>query len=123
MKMHLDTAAGAHRITGYGSGYVTVDDRRLTRSFIVTPEELIVDWSPQNVDELEPAALEAITRLRPAIVLLGTGAEQRFPPSALLAPLLAGGIGIEIMTTAAACRTYNILVAEGRPVAAGLFIP
>ena len=123
MKMHLDTAAGAHRITGYGAGYVTVDDKRLSHSFIVTPEELITDWSPQNVAELDAAALEAVVRLGPSIVLLGTGPEQHFPPSSLLAPLLARGIGVEIMTTAAACRTYNILVAEGRPVAAGLLIP
>ncbi len=122
MKMHLDDTARAHRITGYGVGYVTVDEKRLTRSFIVTPDELITDWGPQNVAKLDEAALEALMRLRPSIVLLGTGVEQRFPPSALLAPMLGQGIGVEIMTTAAACRTYNILVAEGRPVAAGLFI-
>jgi uncharacterized protein len=75
------------------------------------------------MEELDEAALEAVLRLRPGIVLLGTGSEQRFPPSSLLAPMLTQGIGIEIMTTAAACRTYNILVAEDRPVAAGLLIP
>jgi uncharacterized protein len=123
MKLHLDTTAGAHRITAYGAGYVTVDERQLTRSFILTPKDLITDWSPQNVAELDEAALEAVARLQPGIVLLGTGSEQHFPPSSLLAPMLAQGIGIEIMTTAAACRTYNILVAESRPVAAGLFIP
>jgi uncharacterized protein len=123
MKMHLDSTAGAHRITGYGAGFVTVDEKQLTRSFIVTAEALISDWSPRNMEELDEAALEAVLRLRPGIVLLGTGSEQRFPPSSLLAPMLTQGIGIEIMTTAAACRTYNILVAEDRPVAAGLLIP
>ncbi len=123
MKMHLDTTAGAHRITGYGSGYVTVDETRLTRSLVVTPDVLINDWSPQSVVELDEAALEIVAHLRPAIVLLGTGAQQSFPPSRLLAGLFAEGIGVEIMTTAAACRTYNILVAEGRPVAAALFMP
>lgn len=123
MKMHLDSAGGAHRITGYSAGYVTVDEQRLTRSFIVTPEKLIIDWRPQSVEDLDAAALDVVAGLSPAIVLLGTGGEQRFPPSALLAPLLGQGIGIEIMATPAACRTYNILVAEGRPVAAGLFIP
>jgi uncharacterized protein len=123
MKMHLDTTAGAHRITGYGAGYVTVDEIRLTRSLVVSPDELISDWSPQSVAELDEAALEILAHLRPAIVLLGTGEEQRFPPSTLLSPLYTQGIGIEVMTTAAACRTYNILVAEGRPVAAGLIVP
>ena len=123
MKMHLDSTAGAHRITGYGAGYVSVDERQLRRSFILTPDKLISDWSPQSVAELDAAALEVVIALQPTIVLLGTGSEQRFPPSVLLAPMLTQGIGIEVMTTAAACRTYNILVAEGRPVAAGLFIP
>ncbi len=123
MKLHLDNTAGAHRITGYGTGYVSVDEKRLTRSFVLTPERLITDWSPQTVTELDEAALETVARLRPSIVLLGTGAEQCFPPSSLIAPMLGKGIGIEVMTTAAACRTYNILVAEGRHVAAGLFTP
>lgn len=122
MKMHLDSTAGAHRITGYGAGYVSVDDRRIERSFVLTPETLISDWGPRDIAELDQAALEVITRLRPGMVLLGTGLEHHFPSPALLAPLLAQGIGIEAMTTAAACRTYNILVAEGRQVAAGLFV-
>jgi len=123
MKMHLDSAAGAHRITGYGSGYVSVDENPLTRSFILTPGTLITDWHPQSVPELDDAAMQALMALGPSIVLLGTGAEQRFPPNALLAPVLRDGVGIEVMATAPACRTYNILVAEGRTVAAGMFIP
>ena len=123
MKMHLDSAKGVHRITAYGTGYVSVDDHRLTRSFILSPDTLIADWEPQNVAELDAAAMDVLMGLGPSIVLLGTGADQRFPPNALLVPLLVGGVGIEVMATAPACRTYNILVAEGRPVAAGLFIP
>ena len=123
MKMHLDSTTGANRITGYGAGYVSVNEASLTRSFILTPETLVSDWGPKEVIDLDAASLQAVARLSPAIVLLGTGIEQRFPPSVLLAPMLAQGIGIEVMTTAAACRTYNILVAEGRPVAAALLIP
>ncbi len=123
MQIHLEKSPGSHRITGYGVGYVAVNGKSITRSFIVTPEALITDWSPRSVDELDEAALEAVVRLSPGVVLLGTGTEQHFPPSSLLAPLLARGIGIEVMTTAAACRTFNILVAEGRSVAAGLFVP
>jgi len=123
MKMQLDNTAGAHRITGYGAGYVSVNDKSLTHSFILTPDTLITGWGPKSVDDLDEASLQAVARLSPAIVLLGTGAQQRFPPSSLLAPMLAQGIGIEVMTTAAACRTYNILVAEDRPVAAALLVP
>lgn len=123
MKIQLDNSPGAHRITGYGAGYVAVNGEPIRRSFIVTPEALITDWGPQTVDELDEAALQAVARLSPSVVLLGTGVEQHFPPSSLLAPLLGQGIGIEVMTTAAACRTFNILVAEGRSVAAALFVP
>ena len=123
MKMHLENPAGSHRITSYGPGYVSIDAHRVTCSFILTPDKLIVDWGPRIVAELDEAALEAVTGLRPSIVLLGTGPEQCFPPPSLLAPVLGQGIGIEVMTTAAACRTYNILVAEGRQVAAALFVP
>jgi len=123
MKMQLENTAGAHRITSYGPGYVSVDGERVTCSFILTPEKLIRDWQPRIVAELDEAALEAVTSLRPNVILLGTGLEQCFPPPSLLAPVLGQGIGIEVMTTAAACRTYNILVAEGRQVAAGLFVP
>lgn len=123
MKMHLDSTRGAHRITGYGAGYVSVDETPLTRSFILAPDALITDWQPQSVSELDEAAMQALIELGPSIVLLGTGADQQFPPNALLAPVLGRGVGIEVMATAPACRTYNILVAEGRTVAAGIFIP
>jgi uncharacterized protein len=123
MKMHRDNTARAHRISGYGAGFVSVDEETLTRSFILSPNGLITDWGPQEIADLDVPALEAVMRLSPTIVLLGSGAVQKFPPSSLLAPMLDKGIGVEIMTTPAACRTYNILVAEGRDVVAGLLIP
>ena len=121
--MHLDSSEGLHRITGYGSGYVSVDEHRLTRSFVLAPRTLITEWRPQSVSELDAAAMQVLIDLGPSIVLLGTGADQRFPPNALLAPVLGRGVGVEVMATDAACRTFNILVAEGRTVAAGMFIP
>lgn len=123
MKMHLDHTGAAHRITGYGAGYVSVNDKPLTQSFVITPETLITDWAPRSAADLDEAALEVIAQLSPGIVLLGTGERQSFPPSSLLAPMLGRGVGVEVMTTAAACRTYNILIAEGRTVAAGLLVP
>lgn len=122
MKMHLDQTAGALRITGYGAGYVSVNEQQLTRSFIVTPERLIEEWPPRSVADLDAQALSTIAGLSPAIVLLGTGEAQCFPPAELLAPMLARGVGVEAMSTAAACRTYNILVAEGRLVVAGMLV-
>jgi uncharacterized protein len=102
---------------------VSVDDRRVTCSLIVSPRDLILDWPPRCLDDLDAECLQAVVELAPVIALLGTGATQHFPDPALLAPLMEKGMGIEVMATAAACRTYNILAAEGRSVAAMLLIP
>ena len=89
---------------------------------IVTPERLVSDWLPQTFGDLVEAHFEAIADLEPEIVLLGTGSRQRFPRPSLLRSLLAHGVGVEIMDTAAACRTYNIIMLEGRRVAAALLL-
>lgn len=92
----------------------------LTRSFIIAPRHLIRDWPPQRFEELAEAHLQLLTSLSPEVVLLGTGARLRFPNSAWLAGFHQQRIGVEIMDTGAACRTYNVLMAEGRKVAAAL---
>jgi uncharacterized protein len=88
---------------------------------VVTPERILRDWRPRSVEELEARDLEALVALGAEIVLIGTGAVQRFPAPEVLAPLRGRRIGVEVMDTAAACRTYNILVAEGRSAAAVIF--
>lgn len=122
MKLHVDNATANYRISGYGSGYVAVNDERITRSVIVTPDRLVRDWPPQSYRELSALHLELVAQQKPEIVLLGTGERQHFPSSAILAPLFESGIGIEVMHTAAACRTYNILMSEDRLVAAALLM-
>ena len=122
MKLHLNDSGGNYRISSYGAGFVAVNDQRLTRSFIITPQRLITDWGPRSIAEVDAGALEAVHELAPAIVLLGTGEQQAFPDFALLEPLARRQIGVEIMTTAAACRTFNILTGEGRSVAAMLIL-
>ena len=109
-------------IRAYAPGQVTVNDEVLTRSLIVSPEHLIRDWPPQCYDEINAHHLNAATALQPEVLLLGTGAQLRFPHPSLLAELHPQGIGGEVMDTAAACRTYNILVSEGRRVAAALLM-
>lgn len=96
--------------------------RKLTRSAIVTPKTLIDDWRPQCPDELEIQDVRAIAALDAEVILLGTGPTLKRPDYALLAPFTDKGIGYEIMDTAAACRTYNILMFEGRSVAAALLM-
>jgi uncharacterized protein len=122
MKLHASVTAGLMTITAYDAGYVAVNGRKLTRSFLLTPRTLIEDWPPTSIETLSADTIAAIAALESPIVLFGTGARQRFPSAALLRPLIERRVGVEIMDTHAACRTYNILMAEGRDVAAALII-
>ena len=122
MKLHLSTATGVHLITGYGDGYVEVNSRRYEASLIVLPDRLITDWSVTDFEVLSSSHLGALAEYTPEIVLLGTGRRHRFPSPALLSDLIMHDIGLEVMDSQAACRTYNILVAEGRRVAAAIIL-
>ena len=120
MKLHLSTPADRNTVTGYGKGYVSVNQTRYEHSLIVLPERLITDWgSPHHS---EPQALAYLATLGAELVLIGTGEQLRFPPASALRPLIDSHIGFEIMDTNAACRTYNILAAEMRNVAAALIL-
>ncbi len=122
MRLTLDSGAGTYRISEYGEGYVTINEERLTASVVVMPERLIRGWGPEAVPDLDTTHLQVVADLNPEVVLIGTGRFQTFPRSELLSPLLSNGVGFEIMDTTAACRTYNILMAEGRTVAAALLM-
>ena len=122
MKLTLDMGSNANVITSYAKGQVVVNAQILTHSLVVTPERLITSWPPQSFAELENAHFAALTQLPVDIVLLGAGATLRFPAQGLLQPLTDQGIGVEVMDTGAACRTYNVLMAEGRRVAAALLM-
>jgi uncharacterized protein len=122
MKLHSANTAGLHSITAYDAEHIAVDGRRLTKSFLLTPQRVIEDWPPTSFDTLTEADLRAVAALACPIVLLGTGLRQRFPAPALLRSLIDRRIGVEVMDSHAACRTYNILMAEGREVAAALII-
>ncbi len=106
-------------ITGYGEGYVIVNGERRSSSVVVMPERT-EDWSVARFDDLKAEDFVFLRGLEAEIVLLGTGPRQRFPHPRLTAALASAGIGLEVMDLQAACRTYNILVAEERKVAAAL---
>ncbi len=91
-------------------------------SLIVLPDRVITDWPPSGFEALSQAHFEVILEFKPEIVLLGTGATLRFPHPSLTQALIRMQVGLEVMDTAAACRTYNILVTEGRKVAAALIL-
>lgn len=122
MQIRLDMPSGHNVIRAYARGQVTVNQQIFRASLLVTPQRVVADWPPQSFGALEPAHFEPVAALEPEIVLLGTGARLRFPPAGLIQPLARAGIGFEVMDTGAACRTYNVLMAEGRRVVAALLI-
>ncbi len=140
MQIHHDYNTAAYTIRSYREGGVVIatplppearhpeagpadmDLTTIEASVVVTPQRLLTGWPPQRLDDLSAAHLEQLLELEPELILLGTGRRLRFPPAAVTAPLLQRGIGVEVMDTAAACRTYNFLMADGRRVAAALLM-
>ncbi len=121
MKMHLSRSADSYQISGHGPGHVLINGVRHESSLIVLPDEVVTGWAA-SFEALCAHDFDALLMRAPEIVLLGTGTRLRFPSPALYAGLLKARIGVEVMDTAAACRTYNILAAEGRRVAAALLV-
>jgi uncharacterized protein len=119
VKLHATGPRGVNTITGYGEGYVMVNGERRDSSVVVLPDR-VEQWTVKGFDQLSAEDFTYLKNLSVEIVLLGTGARQRFPHPRLTAALAQAGIGLEVMDTQAACRTYNILVAEERKVAAAL---
>ncbi len=99
---------------------ITVGNSTYSRSLLLAADQLIPDWPPQCMADLEKAHLDALFQLQPELVLLGTGSRQEFPAGEFMMEFHRRGVGIEIMSTAAACRTFNVLVAESRQVLAAL---
>ena len=94
-------------------------EEHLAESFVISPQHLVRNWPPQRFEELNEEHLHLIATLDPEVVLLGTGAKLRFPNHSWLRAFYQHGIGVEVMDNSAACRTYNILMTEGRNVVAG----
>ena len=123
MKLHSDTgAAGRRRITAYGAGFVTVEETTFTGTVLLGQGAHATDFDERRLGDVSAATIERILERSPEVVLLGTGARHVFPAPGFLAPLTRAGIGVEVMSTSAACRTWNILSAEGRKVVA-LLLP
>lgn len=132
MKVTLEPAGTAYTLHSYSNGTIVVrppdaplqDEEALLHlhgSCLLCAERLVTDWAPQSMQELSGEDLAAITDLGPELVLLGSGRTLAFPSAEQLAGLVRLGVGYEVMDTAAACRTYNVLVGEGRRVVAALF--
>jgi uncharacterized protein len=119
MKLHASTPSGVQLVTAYGDDYVVVNGVRHADSIVLLPSR-VVDWGGHVFASLTKEDFAFLSTLQAEIVLLGTGARQRFPHPRLTGALAQARIGLEVMDVQAACRTYNILVAEERRVAAAL---
>lgn len=122
MKLQPDRIANANVITRYGPGGVQIGERQWTASLVLPWQGEVRTWNVAGLERLEATHFETIAALEPELVLFGSGPRLRFLSPAVLRPLIERRIGIETMDTAAACRTYNLLVAEGRRVVAALLI-
>jgi len=122
MQLTQNPLTGDHFIKSYSPGDIQINDTHYKNSLIIASDKLIENWPPQTITEFQPHYLDAIIQLHPEIVLLGTGEKQHFVDNRLLLPLINNHIGFEIMHTAAACRTFNLLAGEGRRVVAGLMM-
>ena len=110
-------------LRGISEAGVLVNQETIARSFLLAPNAIVQDWRPASAADLLPEDMLALLPLEPALVLLGTGARQVFPPAAAMAALLTRGIGIEVMDSGAAARTFNVLATEGRRVVAAFLLP
>lgn len=119
MKLHLNQDPGLRLFSGYGAGFVAVNGVRYETCVVVSPQA-VTEWGVTGFEALVPADFRFIESLKPEIVILGTGEAQRFPRPELARALAATGVGVEVMDSRAACRTYNILATEGRKVVAAI---
>ncbi len=122
MKLQSDPHSGANTITGYGDGYVEINKTPYAHAVVLSSDGAISEWSPQSFDDLEAHHFSQLVDLKPELIIIGTGKRQRFPKPELLKALISAKIGFEIMDSQAACRTYNILVGEGRQVLLALIV-
>lgn len=123
MELALDRPEGVVFVRHVAPDHVLLSDRDLYRSFLLIPDRAIEDWPIAAADQLDATQVAPLLTLQPELVLLGTGARQVFPDAEFLAGFLRKGIGIEAMDNAAAARTYNLLVSEGRKVLAAFILP
>lgn len=122
MKLHLHTSEQQYQINGVDSDAVIINRQRYDQAVIVSEQALSTDWFSGSWEALDAQSLSAILDFKPEVVLLGTGDKQRFIHPRQIQAFLSDNIAVECMTTAAACRTFNILTAEGRKVVAALLL-
>ena len=122
MKFAQDSIDEGYMVTAYDQDSVSINHKVFSSSLIVTRDSLHEDWGIISIDELHSGHIEHILGLQPELVVIGTGKQLKFPAVEAYSSLIRSGIGVDFMDTGAACRTYNILMSEGRGVVAGLIL-
>ncbi len=122
MRFTQDSSAGINLIRAYGDGELRINDAKYRGAVLLSATAIVSEPDIHELNELVLVDPARILALEPEVILLGTGPRQHFPAASFGAQFLRVGIGFEVMDTGAACRTFNVLVAEQRRVAALLLI-
>ncbi len=121
MKLHAEQGSGNYIQSVQGTT-VVISGTTYTGHLIVSPERIITGWQPRPLESLTIDDFAAALELEPELILFGTGTVHRFAGNRLVTGIMGRGVGFEVMATAAACRTYNVLAGEDRRVVAALLL-
>ena len=122
MKFAQDSQDEGYVITAYGDDSITINGKAFSSSLIITRKELDENWKLDSIDLLQSAHIDQVLSFNPELILIGTGKKLTFPAVEVYSAIIQRGIGVDFMDTRAACRTYNILMSEGRDVVAGIIL-
>ena len=121
-RLDVDVKKNSYQIRAFEPGRILINDKEYNESVIVTPHELITGWAVPTQEALTASSLHSILAIKPDVLLLGTGAKHHFIREDIYSELLQHRIGVEVMSTYAACRTFNALLLDGRHVVAALIV-
>ncbi|MGA9572901.1 MAG: Mth938-like domain-containing protein [Lysobacterales bacterium] len=120
MEFNLEIPQNQFFIRSVSEKGIRVDQELFSRPFIISGQRIVPEWNVESVDDIDEASLQAVFELEPEVILIGTGKKQVFLPPATQVHFYRRNVGFEVMTTDAACRTFNVLATEGRQVVAAL---
>ena len=122
MKFAQDSQDEGYVITAYDDDSVSINGKPFSQSLIVSAKQLHEDWNLRAIESLQTNHIDEVLAFKPELIIIGTGNRLVFPAVEVYAAIIQQGIGVDFMDTGAACRTYNILMSEGRDVVAGLIL-
>ena len=122
MKFAQDSQDEGYVITAYDDNSVSINGKPFSQSLIISAKKLHEDWSLRTIESLQTNHIDEVLAFKPELIIIGTGNRLTFPAVEVYAAIIQQGIGVDFMDTGAACRTYNILMSEGRDVVAGLIL-